>query len=193
MIHMKKLLMPLLINLYLIQTSLELIYDNGAFDTAVLITWILVILAVILAFINIGYAIFCIKGLSENTNQLETASHTILLMKILTIPFYIFYFILWLFTSGYVIWGLGELQMFFLLVPKVIGFTYLMFVSFSSYSISLLLALRKNGKLTVPQFVTHTICQLVFVVDVLDSVDASSSQHIEPQSDTANLNSRDKG
>ena len=62
-------------------------YHNVDLAIVVLIMMILVILAVILAFVNIGYAIFNTKRMSGNIDQLETVSRTVLMIKILVIPF----------------------------------------------------------------------------------------------------------
>ena len=86
--------------------------------------------------------------------------------KLCLIPFYIVNFICWLIGSmvfhiALVIWPL---------IPFIIAYTYFTMLGTSVHIIVNLLSLRRNKVITTKQFVTHCILQLVFILDVIDSI-----------------------
>lgn len=166
---MKKFLLPLLINLYLIQATLFLIMRFENFKLFI-IPGLFIILAVVLAFINIGCAIFVAREIIADKRKRKAINRTVLLFKLLAIPFYAINYIIWTFMTGLFIVMPGNIFFLIFIVPIGIGFAFVVLLAASSYSIVLLFALKKNGEISLKKFIIHTFCQLIFVVDVIDQI-----------------------
>lgn len=166
---MKKLLFGLLANLYLVQVLLFISVTFNSYKFLI-IPGLFIISATVLAFVNIGYPILNVKKIILDNKKQDSINRRVFMFKILAIPFYTLNYFLWTFLTGMFILMPGNVIFLFFVLPLGIGFAYLILIASSSYTIVLLYALRKNGKISKKQFIIHLICQLVFVVDVIDQI-----------------------
>lgn len=162
---MKKILIVLsVISCYVLQAYL-ILNGNIFKNSKPTISIILFLIIIVLAFTNIINAIVTAikdsnKSLTNNWN-----SKTMLVVKLVMIPFFILNFILWyLFTSLILLFG-G-----FLLIPIGIAFTYIILLSLSSHVIAEWYVYYRNKKITFQFFIFHSILQLFFVIDVIDYI-----------------------
>lgn len=177
---MKKILLPslflLLICLYAIQAVVISVLPklDGNGELAILSPAIIIaVIAIVLCLINIGFAIYCAnsKKIATDKRKQRTINRTVLIFKLLAIPFFILNYAFW-FMMNVALWvvpGLFVLSIIFAF-PVGVGFTYLVLLSSSSYSIAILKVLYKNGEITKKKFILHTILQLLFMVDVIDQI-----------------------
>jgi hypothetical protein len=89
-------------------------------------------------------------------------------IKIGLIPFWIINFICYFPISVFLLvvgHGFG-----FLIVPIFIFLSYIVLLLTSIFSILYLLNLKKNNIIVNKQFIIHSILQLLFVVDIIDTV-----------------------
>lgn len=129
------------------------------------ISIILFLITIVLAFTNIINAI--ITGVKRNNRFLTRNwyNKTMLVFKLVMIPFFILNFIIWyLFSSLFFLFG-G-----FLLIPIGLTFTYLILLSSSSHVIAEMYVYYKSGKITFNFFIIHSILQLFFVIDIIDYI-----------------------
>lgn len=161
--EMKKLLIALFLILYLIQPLI--IWGNNT----LLIGIVLMVMAFLLACTNIIYAIIGTKNLRIDAKHQLSVSRTILAAKLTAIPFFGINYVSWTLMAGFLMLTPGMLLLI-IFIPLGIGFTYFMLLATSSYSISLLYALRKKEIISRRQFIIHFVFQLIFVVDVIDQI-----------------------
>jgi glycopeptide antibiotics resistance protein len=128
------------------------------------------ILSAILAWVNIGNAVFCLRKNRADEIQTHSANRMVLVIKLLLIPFYAINFMIWSLLTAVFIPFAGNIIFLSVAIPIGIGFAYLMLAATSSYSITLLFSLMREGKIPLAQFILHTICQLFFMADVIDQV-----------------------
>lgn len=166
---MKNLLFALLINLYLIQVLLFIVIQFNNYQLLI-IPGFFIIFATVLAFINIGYPILNAKKIFIDKPKQNSINHMVLKFKLLAIPFYALNFLLWTSLTGLFIVMPGNIFFLLFVLPLGIGFAFLVLIASSTYSIVLLFALRKNRKISLKQFIIHLLCQLIFVVDVIDQI-----------------------
>ena len=165
---MKKLLIALVILVYFVPASLALTFyllsTNQLSDSSTLgaflipIVFMLVVCALVTA--NIAGALISVM------RSKCLSFRAVMAFKLCLIPFYIINFICWLIGSmvfhlSLIIWPL---------IPLVIVYTYFTMLGTSVHNISRLLDLRRNKVITTKQLVIHCILQLVFTLDVIDSV-----------------------
>ena len=89
-------------------------------------------------------------------------------VKITLIPFWIINFICYFPIS--VLGLLAGHGFGFLIVPIFIFVSYMVLLLTSIFSISYLLNLRKNKIITGKQLIMHSILQLCFVIDIIDTI-----------------------
>ena len=171
---MKKLLTVLVVFVYMVPLSLFLtfyqIFTKEMKDSFKLATFtiplLLMIVVFILAAVNIMVAVHSIVRVQALTFR------TVMLFKLCLIPFYIVNFVCWMFASmvfhiAIVIWPM---------IPFIIAYTYLTMLGTSAYVIAKLFSLRKSKIIDTKQFVLHCILQLIFTVDVIDTIYLSIKQ-----------------
>ena len=165
---MKKLLTMLVVFVYFVPISLiltfYLIFTRGEQNSSMLITFtiplILMLVVCVLVVVNaVGAATSIIKSQC-------LSFRTALVYKLCLIPFYLINFICWMIASmvfhiALVIWPF---------IPFIIAYTYITMLGTSVHVISKLFTLWQSQKIITKQFVVHCIMQLVFTVDVIDSV-----------------------
>lgn len=162
---MKKTLILLIIVLYFPYIFLRFI-DGNAQLPAIIIS---LAIAAFLALVNIIYAVFGLKSLRTETQKYRSVNRTLLIAKLILIPFFALNLVIWMFLSGIFLLAPGGIIVdFILIIPIALGFTYVTLLATSSYSIVLLFALLKNGTLSRKQFILHSVFQLIFVTDVID-------------------------
>lgn len=127
-----------------------------------------IILMLIFTFILAVWQIFqAVKGwtrLQEDVQIQNRTNRTILLNKLILVPFYILNFVFWLLITL----ATARFLFFIVIVPVAAAYTYWIMLATSADSISLLYALYKNNRLTKKQFILHTVMQLIFVLDFID-------------------------
>ena len=91
---------------------------------------------------------------------------TALVYKLCLIPFYILNFACWMIASmvfhiALFIWPF---------IPFIIGYTYYSMIGTSVHIIAKLYALRQSNKISTKQLTIHSLFQILFVTDVIDSI-----------------------
>lgn len=171
----RKWLIAFMIHAYVMQILL-LIYSlsNKRLDEySVPLSWIYLALLggmVFLFIINFVYSIKLHKLTFErrfqgNPNPLKT----IMFFKIAFIPYFIINFFFWFCVIGIL---LNPVMAFIgvALIPVAVISTYLTMLITSIYGISIISAMGRNKALTLREYVIHIICQLIFIVDVVDII-----------------------
>lgn len=164
---MKKLLLIFAIVLYFPYVFVRFI--AGGKSQLFAITGSLII-AFILACLNIISAIYGTKSLRTDLEKQQSINRTILIVKLALIPFFNFNTAIWTTLAGMFLLTPGGIFLELIIVPLGIGFTYAILLATSSYSISLLYTLYKNDTITRKQFILHTIFQLIFAADIIDQI-----------------------
>jgi hypothetical protein len=157
----------LLIAMYMLLYSSQLLIAFG--DSPLWVSAILMALSSALACANAANAIAGAKSLRADEKKQRSHNRIILSAKLAAMPFFAFNYFAWSLFAGAILLSPGMLILIAIL-PLAIGFTYSILLATSSYSISLLYALRKNGAISRKQFVVHSVLQLIFVVDVIDQI-----------------------
>jgi hypothetical protein len=161
---MKKLLIAFVIFVYLVPVSLILIYyilsTRETYAAIFLIPLSLMLLVCALVFANIICAVYSLIYSRTLTFK------TVMIFKLSLIPFYIVNFACWLTSSmvfhiAIIVWPF---------IPYIIVYTYFTIFGTSVYVITKLLTLRRDRIITTKQFIIHTIWQIVFLADVIDSI-----------------------
>ena len=107
-------------------------------------------------------------ALDYRNNNLEHIFQKMKRIKINLIPFWIINFICYLPMSAILLvagHGFG-----FIIVPVFVFLSYTVLIVTSIFSILYLLKLRQNNILSKKQFIMHTILQLIFVTDIIDTI-----------------------
>ena len=156
----KKLLAALVMFMYLVLAYLLLasyvVSENILFDLSrsLQIPIILMLVVCILVIGNIILAIILVK-------RSKTLSFKyVAILKLMLIPYYMLNFFLWLTIA----------IMAIPLIPFVVVYTYFTMIGTSTCIIAKLLFLRRSNVIKTNQFVFHCILQLVFMLDVIDSI-----------------------
>jgi hypothetical protein len=121
---------------------------------------LLMIVVFILVVVNIMVAVYSI------VRAQDLSFRTVMIFKLCLIPFYIVNFVCWMFSSmvfhiAIIIWPM---------IPFIIAYTYFTLLGTSAYIIAKLFSLRKSKIITTKQFVLHSILQIIFTVDVIDTI-----------------------
>jgi hypothetical protein len=101
-------------------------------------------------------------------NNIEKIFQKMKRIKTSLIPFWIINFICYVPISAILLaagHGFG-----FIIVPLFIFLSYTVLILTSLFSILYLLKLRKNNIISRKQFVIHIILQLIFVIDIIDTI-----------------------
>lgn len=122
--------------------------------------WTCLLLSMIIGIVNLVCAI------KEAKRDTPDCFRTILLFKLIHIPFYVVNFIVWFIlalaaANPFLMW-------MWLLIPVAMLYAYGVLLSTSLYECSHLLARKRNGK--QKRIWYHVILQLIFVLDIVDSV-----------------------
>ena len=165
---MKKPLTVLVLFVYMVPLSLFLtfyqIFTKGmkdSFELAIFTIPLLLMIAVcILVAVNIMVAVHSI------VRAQDLLFRTVMIFKLCLIPFYIINFACWMIASmvfhiAIIIWPM---------IPFIIAYTYFTLLGTSAYIIAKLFSLRKSKIITTKQFVLHGILQIIFIVDVIDTI-----------------------
>jgi len=171
---MKKLLTTLVIFVYFVPASLFLtLYRLSTQETQpssisapFMLSLLLMVVVCILVTLNIvGSIIAAIRSRS-------LSFRTVLIFKLCLIPFYLVNFACWMVASmvfhvALVIWPI---------IPFVIAYTYFTMLGTSVHIIAKLFTLLLSKKITVKQFVIHSIFLIILAADVIDSIYLSIKQ-----------------
>jgi hypothetical protein len=122
---------------------------------------LLFIITIALAIANI------VNGILSKNKLLISHEYckSILVFKLIMIPFFILNFLMWYMAMALVFLFGG-----FLLIPIGIAFTYIILLSSSAYVISELHVWYKNKEITPTFLIIHLILQLLFVADIIDYI-----------------------
>jgi hypothetical protein len=129
--------------------------------STVFIIWF--VLYCIISIINIVSIIINYKE-----NDTELLFKKMKRVKIGLIPYWIINFICYVPIS--VVLLLAGHGFGFIIVPIFIFASYMVLCLTSLFSILYLLKLKKNNKISKKQFIIHTLLQLIFVVDIIDTI-----------------------
>jgi len=165
---MKKLLTVFVILVYFVPTSIILtlytIFTQEMQESASLAAFViplLLMLAVcVLVVVNIAGAVYSV------IHSRSLTFRAVMVFKLCLIPFYIVNFACWLLASmvfhiALVVWPI---------IPFIIAYTYITMLGTSVHIIAKLLTLRRNGAISTKQFIIHSIWQIMFTADVIDSI-----------------------
>ncbi|MCL2137678.1 MAG: hypothetical protein FWH40_09245 [Coriobacteriia bacterium] len=166
---MKKFLIPLLLSLYLIQLTLLFPVVEGTY-AFLLVPAFFLVASIIFALLNIGSAVFIVAKHIDNFQNVRDTNRRVLAFKLLAIPFYVINLLIWVFMTGISVVMPGNIFFLMFGIPIGIGYAFLVLLSSSTYSIAILVSLRKNNEITRGKFVLHLVCQLIFVLDVIDQL-----------------------
>jgi len=122
-------------------------------------------ITIALAITNIINAIITALNKENKSLMINSYSKTILVFKLIMIPFFILNFIMWYMAVGLIFLFGG-----FLLIPIGIAFTYIILLSSSTHVIAELYVYYKNRKITFNFFIVHSILQLLYVIDIIDYI-----------------------
>lgn len=166
---MKKCGICYLVSLYVFLASFLIISQvpgGDDFDGLIVIFGFASVVIGVLAIINVFADSRKMNRLPHMQLQLN---HMMLLMKMATIPFYIFNFIFWviIFMTSLVIPG-GILFSPIVLLGVFIAYSVL--AATSAYSICNLYYIYKNGVMPKGKCVLHGILQILFVIDIFDTI-----------------------
>ena len=165
---MKKLLTILVVFVYFVPISLFFtfyqIFTREIQNPSILIAFTIPLLFMLVACILV---VVNMVGVANSIRQSRCLSfRTIIAFKLCLVPFYAINFISWMIASmvfhiALVIWPM---------IPFIIAYTYFTMLGTSAHVIAKLFTLRRCKIITTKQFVVHCILQLVFTLDVIDSV-----------------------
>ncbi len=120
------------------------------------------IITFVLAVINFVTAIkmhYIVRADSEMGKAVMT-------FKLSLLPFFIINFILWMmFTLGTFNPFMMALWIF---IPLGVAYTYMILLVTSTYAILHIINLQCLGLFTAKQTFIHSVCQLIFIIDIID-------------------------
>ncbi|MDR1558221.1 MAG: hypothetical protein LBS84_00740 [Clostridiales bacterium] len=171
---MKKLLILLTVLVYSVPASLFLSFtsitargsDDSASLGALLIPIICMLFTCALVIVNIMAAAY------SAARARCLSFRVVMVFKLCLIPFYILNFLCWglasiVFHIAIVVWPL---------IPFVVAYTYFTTLATSAHIIAKLADLRRNKSITTKQLVGHSVWQLIFVADTIDSIYLAKKQ-----------------
>jgi hypothetical protein len=100
-----------------------------------------------------------------NKNQFDKIYKYTKIVKLSIIPFWIINIVAYFGVMQFFVllmWGMAVL-----IVPIIVFISYLVLVSTSIYSISYIIVLKRNNKLTKKQFIINILFQLCFILDII--------------------------
>lgn len=131
--------------------------------------FVCLILSPVLGIINFRHATRSGRGIAGDRKKTLKYSRAALLFKILMIPFYAINLAVWLLlTASYIV--LPGFQLFLAAVPIGIGYTYLVLLTSSAYSLATIRAMRDDPCYSGRTWLVHILLQFVFVIDVIDFI-----------------------
>lgn len=168
MLRIKKLLTVLVIFVYFVPVSIFLtfyrVFTQELQDFEILGTFLIPIIFMIavsvLVVINIVGAVVTV------VRARLISFRIVMVFKLCLIPFYICNFVCWAIASmvfhiALIIWPI---------IPFIIAYTYFTMIGTSVYNIAKLFTLHQSKIITTKQFVIHCILQIMFTLDVIDSI-----------------------
>lgn len=166
---MKKLLTVFVVFVYFVPISLFIIIYQIATRESLQKSATLTVFTIPILFMIVACILVIINMVVASSSIIKSrclSFRTVMGFKLCLIPFYTINFICWMFASmvfhiALVIWPL---------IPFIIAYTYFTMLGTSAYVIAKLFTLRRSKTITTKQFVTHCILQVVFTLDVIDSV-----------------------
>lgn len=142
---------------------------DGSFEFRFIYDWaeimyfyFFVIWTIIFIIFNICNIVYLINKIKNN--NIEIIKKYCRIIKIIIIPFWIIIIILY-FGSSYIFYITYNMALFDMPMPIIIS--YIILLSTSSYSISYLTILKKNGIININQFLKNVIFQLFFITDII--------------------------
>lgn len=165
---MKKILTMLIVFVYFVPISIFLSFylisaqnSQGSSTLATLsIPLVIMLLVCGIVIINI------VMAMRSVVQQRCLSFRTVMVFKLCLIPFYIVNFACWALASTVfhitiIVWPM---------IPFIIAYTYFSMLGTSAHIVAKLIVLRKSKKITSKLFAIHCISQIVFAVDVIDSI-----------------------
>jgi len=126
----------------------------------------LMVIVCIMASVNI------IAALLSFVRSRFLSFRTILVFKLLLVPFYAVNFVFWLFLSTFFFTAFFTWP----LLPFIISYTYFTLLGTSAFNIVKLIKLCADKKIPVKKAVVHSLLQLVFVLDMASTIYLSVKQ-----------------
>lgn len=163
---MRKYLMLLLPAVYVIQIACFYLLLAATLKSVVLLVCLLVF-TLSLMVLNLIDAGRNSKTMQGNRDAQQALNRTILIFKILTIPFYIINFFIVTFATSAVV--IIPMFRYLVLILPVLGIflSYLVLLAGSVQAISLLTILYGEGVISRKKMIWHIVLQLFFVLDVM--------------------------
>lgn len=165
---MKKILTMLIVFVYFVPISLFLSFylistknlHGSSTLTALSIPLVIMLVVCGIVIVNI------VRAMRSVVQQQCLSFRTVMVFKLCLIPFYIVNFACWavasiVFHIAIIVWTM---------IPFIIAYTYFSMLGTSAHIIAKLIVLRCSNKITAKQFAVHCIFQIVFAVDVIDSI-----------------------
>jgi len=157
----------LLASLYLMQLLLFVAAAKGS-QVLLIAAMVVLVFGIAGAVANIVYAVIRTPKLLSERQYRKTVSLQVLVFKLLAIPFFFINFgIASFFTSLFIIMP-GGIFILGLVIPLCVGLAFLVMLATSIYSIMLVGALKAEGSIDMRKCVLYIICQLLFVVDIIN-------------------------
>jgi hypothetical protein len=134
-----------------------------------LISILIVVLLILSGFGNIIMSIISAFGSIINKNSLNSMINRMLFLKLSVIPFFILNFMLWTGLFGTLILFPGGIFLL-ALAPIIVLLTFTVLLVTSSSTISVLVYCYRAKQIDISKLIVHIVLQLIFVVDVIDSI-----------------------
>lgn len=134
-----------------------------------LIKILIVVLLILSGFGNIIMSIISAFHSIDINYRRNSMINRMLFFKLSVIPFFIFNFMLWTGVFGTLMLFPGGIFVL-ALVPIIIFLTFTVLLVTSSSTISVLVYCYRAKQIDISKLIVHIVLQLIFVVDVIDSI-----------------------
>ena len=133
------------------------------------ISLLIVVLLIISGIGNILMSIITAFQSIEAKNKRNSMIYRMLFLKLSVIPFFVLNFMLWTGLFGMLMIFPGGIFLL-ALVPFIIFLTFTVLLVTSSSTISVLVFCYRSKQIDINKLIVHIVLQLIFVVDVIDSI-----------------------
>lgn len=134
-----------------------------------LISILIVVLLILSGIGNILMSIIFAFQSIDTKNRQNSMLNRMLFLKLSVIPFFIFNFMLWTGVFGTLMLFPGGIFLL-ALAPIIVFLTFTVLLVTSSSTISVLVYCYRAKQIDISKLIVHIVLQLIFVVDVIDSI-----------------------
>ena len=134
-----------------------------------LISILIVVLLILSGFGNILMSIISAFQSIEAKNRPNSMLNRMLFLKLSVIPFFVINFMLWTGLFGTFMCFPGGIFLL-ALAPIIVLLTFTVLLVTSSSTISVLVYCYRAKQIDIYKLIVHIVLQLIFVVDVIDSI-----------------------